>query len=473
VQHTAGGDNYLGRFLAFLSLLQDTFDLLPVHFHPSNANLSEEQWATLVPFYSTYPDEFRISVIPRLVAISIFHIVNGDVDKMFPVGHPYLKSVFYTQRHTWEGLVSLLATGQRGRCDGCPMEASGCPAMNTCLSRLREVNEKVTEGFARMSSEIGAFSDNMNSILSRLPGDTAEVSVATMRENFNVEGVAPVNMNDVRNLLLDHQSSMIRNFTEVISASSLAVLPGGQSSDAAVGCAPQVILKWWNGLPLPQLNSATIPTSLPVRSMFCIYLFGNQFESPPMLPLCVLSNKHVSNGINLSRAKLVFSMFQEAVRMSGAPDEVNWQTISEKGLSEVALRIFDEIFPSFVLTFSPNNHAKITTNTVADMIQKYFRDPAKKRAEIKADAFKWENPSTWDGFWDGASARIFAPVAPNAVSSSASMPPVRSVMRLTTTTLKRASTPMRARGSPSGHSSAMVEGFQPPQSSSSSSSSPH
>ena len=101
IGHSEGGDANAGRFLSGLSLIKGTFSQLPVHFHPRHANMSQGQWAGLVPHFDMLPLVFRESVVPYLGAIAVYHITNGDVARMFPANHPYLLSAFYTQRERW------------------------------------------------------------------------------------------------------------------------------------------------------------------------------------------------------------------------------------------------------------------------------------------------------------------------------------------------------------------------------------
>ncbi len=188
VHWTAGGDSCAGRFLAALSVLKGDFGTVGTHFHPFNANMSDEAWAEIVPSYYDYPEVFRRTSVPVLVAVAVYHIVNGDVAKLFPANHPYLRSAFFTQRSKWEPLIPLLAPPAMHTCPGCDIVVTGTTALSVCLSKISEVRTLLKVQHADVRSLLEVLKERVETIAKESPGRVAAQVTSELRENFTIEG---------------------------------------------------------------------------------------------------------------------------------------------------------------------------------------------------------------------------------------------------------------------------------------------
>ena len=140
---TVGGDAAVGRYAVGLKLGEPNHTVLPAHFHPADGGLIRQEWLDLCPAYDRYPEAFRRTALPFLLAVLIYHIDRGDFDGLFPDAHPYrLSRVFQTRPH-FVKLKAMLVCGKLGSCDGCAMVASGTSVMASCLLELAELKDLV------------------------------------------------------------------------------------------------------------------------------------------------------------------------------------------------------------------------------------------------------------------------------------------------------------------------------------------
>ena len=389
VKWTQGGDASAGRFLSGESVIDFTFGQVGGHFHPFNADMSDAEWAQLVPGYYRYPDVFRRTTIPVLVAVCIRHILNGDIEMLFPDNHPYRRSVFFLQRSKWERLVPLLAPPAMHSCT-CGIVVTGTSALSVCLSKLIDIQDKLTNQASDLRLIVESFRDRVDVVVRELPSAVASRMCEQLRDNFNVEGVSAVNRNDLRNMF-DEYSSRLQGVIETNREVRAPPPPVMSVVSSPVAGRP-----WWRGG--PRNGKATVPVGLPVRSMWIAYLFGNEMADPKELPFSVLVNSQTTNPMELSRVNLVFGMLKHAISLTGKT--IDWVEVSEKGDATEALQIFDRVFPLFVRQLSPTYPVKATVGTIGTYIHTYFKQPGLRRNVIVATQFIWEDTSQWDNFWE-------------------------------------------------------------------------
>jgi hypothetical protein len=136
---------------------------LPSHFHP-DADLSREQWKDILPSFDRYPAIFRTTALHFLLAVLVYHLDRGDVERLFPIDHPYRRSGFYQRRPHFT---------------------------------------KLKVGY-QYQAEFDAVKDQIlglqNSIRTELPGEISAVLNDSLRRNFDF-GMASINRDDVVGML--------------------------------------------------------------------------------------------------------------------------------------------------------------------------------------------------------------------------------------------------------------------------------
>ena len=186
---TVGGDAAVGRYAVGLKLGEPNHTVLPAHFHPADGGLIRQEWLDLCPAYDRYPEAFRRTALPFLLAVLIYHIDRGDFDGLFPDAHPYrLSRVFQTRPH-FVKLKAMLVCGKLGSCDGCAMVASGTSVMASCLLELAELKDLVrsnTIGIASFKQELHRLQDFLKQELPLMLSDCVTDKIL---ERSRIEGV--------------------------------------------------------------------------------------------------------------------------------------------------------------------------------------------------------------------------------------------------------------------------------------------
>lgn len=258
-----GADQLLGRFCAGLPFLDERFAVLPPHFSCKGLSLlTVADWEHLIPGSSSYPVETK-AIFPYLLAQVLYHetFLRSNLDPL----HPIFSCRIFSDFSKLEQLKSEVLLGEL-YCHDTGMEATGVPPH--ILECIRS---------KRSSEEIRAFSNMMqgelSEISSNLPTAVAEVVVQRVRENFSIEGVLPVTLNDLTELR-SYMSNMVR---EEVTRITPAV-----ENDNPVPSGIRGGQEWWrqwnwqDGLldhPVPK--NWRFPSSVTVKNMWDLWFFGH------------------------------------------------------------------------------------------------------------------------------------------------------------------------------------------------------
>ena len=88
-----GQDQLCGRTAALLDINHEDFAALPPHFDLSTPVLSADEWAEILPEFSSYPEQFR-QAVPFLLASIVYH--HQWLTDNLPSNHPLFTSRVWT-----------------------------------------------------------------------------------------------------------------------------------------------------------------------------------------------------------------------------------------------------------------------------------------------------------------------------------------------------------------------------------------
>lgn len=88
-------DGIMGRLFAGLEFGSEEFNVAPPHFRPED--VLQIPFDDFLTHYASYHDNFK-AAIPFLIASVVFHIQNGNLQKVLPRDHPFWGSTF-VMRH--------------------------------------------------------------------------------------------------------------------------------------------------------------------------------------------------------------------------------------------------------------------------------------------------------------------------------------------------------------------------------------
>ena len=131
----------------------------------------------LLPSFDRYPAIFRTTALPFLLAVLVYHLDRGDVERLFPTDHPYRRSGFYQRRPHFTKLKAALVSGAVGRCScsGCEMRATGVSAVASCLLQIAELKTYIVGYQAEFDTVKDQILGLQNSMRTELPGDISAV----------------------------------------------------------------------------------------------------------------------------------------------------------------------------------------------------------------------------------------------------------------------------------------------------------
>ena len=204
----AGGDETVGRAAAGLKF-DHTFAILPPHFSKTDAAMLLPLWPKIVPQFDRYPASFR-RIIPYLAASILYH--QEYLRETLSHNHPIFKTVLFTRKYN----NKLLPTFFKGRIkcgiNNCPypgddntqMRATGIPIEVILTMQLQEVKEQQEE----LKKEYGIQTQMVIEVIRGAMAEQPQILRTMLMENFTIEGVAPLNMGDVRGMMEASQNAL-------------------------------------------------------------------------------------------------------------------------------------------------------------------------------------------------------------------------------------------------------------------------
>jgi hypothetical protein len=210
-----GGDQVCGRAATGLSLISPEVSSLPPHFAVSGDNndsiLTLTEWEQILPGYSSfYPKSFR-PVIPFLLASLVFH--QSYLAEKLPRNH-----ALFTQRVWTSGILTRLKdkvlTGC-GKNEVSKLCATGIPPFVMIAKEVADLRRELT-----------LMNHTMTANINNLPEQLKRV----MLENFRVDDVLPLTLQDIQRLLSSLKLEIISALASQITSNSILNTPSTTTS---------------------------------------------------------------------------------------------------------------------------------------------------------------------------------------------------------------------------------------------------
>jgi hypothetical protein len=214
----AGGDELVGRAVCGLPILEREFCILPPHFSGETlARISAAGWNNILESYDSYPQCFKRTV-PYLLASLVYHFeyLRGKLSN----SHPLWKQRLFTQKLIIEEnnifltdfLKKNVVTGY-GYCKLTNMRSTGVPTSIAMAQEIRMLQEKVDKMTETHTSSLLNFQEATIKSIQSIP----EAVKNTIMENFEIDGVAPINVSDVQNIVSQSSKVLLEQMKELIN----------------------------------------------------------------------------------------------------------------------------------------------------------------------------------------------------------------------------------------------------------------
>ena len=285
-----GGDQIVGRANAGLDPNSRNFAVLPPHFTKAGEErMRKIGYAQVVEGWDQIPGGFQ-RVVAKLIASIVYH--EKWLRENLGRDHPLFCQLIFTKRivvgevvhaNAVEALRGYVVCGY-DRCPDTMMQATGIPShilLGNQMSDLRDaVNVQMGELRGKLERMENNFSARMDALEHKLPVDVFKM----LMEHFRVDGVAPVNMADMKAMLDERQAEILQRLEQILREN------GVQSTQRC--CADEVALNsrrsqeastdymWWEWggrLKCMVPSGFTFP-KVDVKTMFNLWYFGNSGE---------------------------------------------------------------------------------------------------------------------------------------------------------------------------------------------------
>ena len=338
-----GGDQIVGRCVAGLPINNRDFTTLPPHFTRAGLEIVRDiGFEQFVEGYNEIPGGFQ-RVIVMLLASVIFHF-NFLRSELQP-DHPLWSQLMFTKtvttkksgvtyRNVYEALKGHVICG-RDRCPDTGMQATGIPTHILIANQVSDLRDIVENKFSELSSTVTSLAESMNRRMDALECAMPNELFKMLMEHFKVDGVAPVNMADIQQLLDVRQQEILDRLEQILKQN--AVGNGPVVSQTSLTCngsssvSPRdsgVIYKYfsWGGKLRRLVPQGFIFPKVDVKTMWNLWYFGHSGQQiHPYKELCNFLDDLSSNRDKerYSRAKKVMSFLEdEMLTQNLLPDSV-------------------------------------------------------------------------------------------------------------------------------------------------------
>ncbi|KAE8893983.1 hypothetical protein PF003_g21836 [Phytophthora fragariae] len=304
-----GADQLCGRMIAGLPFNSERFGVLPPHFPPPIISMmTVEYWDEIVSGYSNYPRGVQ-SAFPFLLA-SVIHHEQFLRESLTP-NHPIFKARVFTANVLLQQQrgATVLAIGESPVCG---LKATGIPAHLAVAKQVNELREEV----ANLHREIDELKTDM---AAKLSNEVAVKVVSELRQQFVVNGVAPVTLRDIDMRIADLRTNMVAEFRSALNA---AQLPNATAVANISGEQQPVWRSWsWGD---GQICHAVpkdweFPARASVKAIWNLWFFGD--KDAGIRPYRLLSKQHdikPEHRMRHSRVSVVMSYMEQLVQEAGA-----------------------------------------------------------------------------------------------------------------------------------------------------------
>lgn len=194
----AGGDQIVGRIVSGLPLTGESFSVLPPHFSPESLEvLREVGWVNILEGYDRYPTGFK-RALPYLLASLLYHI--DYLRENLSSQHPIWSQRMTTLRHQNVSFIEYFqprVIHAVGHSVISNLRATGLPTTIVMKNTIRDHGLKIDELQHKQDQSTQVLQQYLKETFHDLPKKLKE----HLLENFTIQGVIPINRNDIADML--------------------------------------------------------------------------------------------------------------------------------------------------------------------------------------------------------------------------------------------------------------------------------
>ena len=319
------GDSLTGRALSMLKFDADQFDVLPCHFGTvALQELHEYGWNRILEGYDHYPASYK-RCIPKFLASLVYHYFKGDLERLYPVGHPIYMQLIFTDRTLINSLKDKVIVCY-SYCSDTHMSAQGVPGFIVISREIRVFREHFDTKLRQRDEQDANITSELKQMLDHLPLQI----VSLILEKVQVEGAKQISLEDIRQLITEIVNSpsgplgsmcdslktlgdqQLRIANRIESMGSTSFHPHEQP---AVASNMTGFIHYWTGIDdkLHMVPSGFVWPSFVTSVMWNLWFFGDSNRR-----ICAFKSISVANDlitkqckVNASRTKKVISKMVE------------------------------------------------------------------------------------------------------------------------------------------------------------------
>ena len=345
----SGSDQLVGRAIACLPITSTDFAVLPPHFVPEDlAVLKRIGINNLIHGYDEFPACFQHAVV-YLLASLIYHI--DFLERKLSRQHPLWSQRIFTTSITVAGtryanaielFRNKMITGTMS-CRQTDMIATGIPDHILTSCRLATLEAQVGACKAELAAQFDARCDKMEQDMALLPEKIRQ----TLLENFTIDGVAPINMADIRGLLTTEFSRIEDMMRELRAPPAIPEAPAAAPAQGHIDPEGAYTLFHWAGKYRMVPETWVFPKQLGLRPMFHLWHYGNSGLS--IRPYKILHKFHddlrtKDEKERYSRTKKVMTALDEIIAAkSYLPQGRTMDQLSEEEEGQVLNKAYNEL----------------------------------------------------------------------------------------------------------------------------------
>jgi hypothetical protein len=292
-----GGDQVTGRVVCGLPYNDKEFSTLPPHFpFELLQQLTDHDWNSILPSYSTFPSCFK-QTIPFLLASLVHH--EPWMRQNFPPTHPIFSSILFSGNYLETLLLRGKALVGEGRCPKTQLLATGIPQHLAIVNQLVEASRQSFDQGEQLKNAMEFMSEE-------LPNKV----VQEVLNHCAVQGAVAITKDDLTNAL----KGLMATITEKIQsgrATNAMTLESDSIPSSRSASKPSFNTWCWGGqwhlVPqgwkIPRVNC---------KEMWFLWHFGHLFDKiapfQTLHPDDMLDRKE---RMQLSRTKQVMKQLEE------------------------------------------------------------------------------------------------------------------------------------------------------------------
>jgi hypothetical protein len=358
-----GADQLVGRCATGLNINENTFAILPPHFHSSTSGLSESNWQEIVPNYDKYPQSFRVA-IPYLVASVVYH--KSFLESTLPSGHILFRSRIFTGGFI-TSLSSKVLTGI-GENLTSNMKANGIPPHMLISNRVLSVETRIEA----LSKTMQIDKNEIIEKIGALPRSVCE----EMLNKFQINGAVPFTremmietmdgyFSEFR-LTLEHLQPRIQSpVTAIVEDTSNVFQTFDWSKDGQMG-----------NHPIPK--NFRFPTNSDVKTMWDLWLYGDKTTKIQpyrfIQPVRDFVDNHAKKPISQSK-KVINEIATEIFKLPNSPIK-SWNDLIQAPQT-ITDRQFEIGFTNLINKINTGNHhrriGELCVGTVYNSIRAWIK----------------------------------------------------------------------------------------------------